>query len=86
MPFRAAHAVVGKLVRQALDGGEDLARLVAEHPDLGPEAAALLAPGVAVTRRTTPGGAGPGPVAVQMDRFQSRLADDRQRLVVADAR
>ncbi|CAN5758463.1 hypothetical protein BH20ACT1_BH20ACT1_13860 [soil metagenome] len=86
MPFRAAHAVVGKLVRQALDGGEDLTRLVAEHPDLGPEAAALLAPGVAVTRRTTPGGAGPGPVAVQIERFQSRLADDRQRLGVADAR
>ena len=35
----------------------------AAHPDLGDEAAALLEPGVAVTRRTTPGGAGPGAVA-----------------------
>jgi hypothetical protein len=35
---------------------------------------------VAVTRRTTPGGAGPHPVAVQMQRFEARLATDRGRL------
>ncbi len=79
-PFREAHAVVADLVRRSLEAGEDLADLVAAHPDLGPAAAALLAPGVAVTRRTTPGGAGPAPVAVQMERFRARLADDRQRL------
>ncbi len=71
---------VGDLVRRSLEAGGDLAALVAAHPDLGTEAAALLAPGVAVTRRRTPGGAGPGPVAVQVERFEVRLADDRQRL------
>ncbi|HVL03627.1 MAG TPA: argininosuccinate lyase [Acidimicrobiales bacterium] len=80
MPFRDAHAVVGDLVRRSIDGGEALDELVAAHPDLGPQAAALLAAGVAVTRRTTPGGAGPGPVADQVVRFRARLVDDRQRV------
>ena len=80
MPFREAHAVVGELVRRSLDEATDLSLLVGRHPDLGPAAAALLAPGVAVTRRTTPGGAGPGPVAVQVVRFGARLDDDRRRL------
>ena len=56
-----------------------LAELVAAHPDLGAEAVALLGPGVAVTRRTTPGGAGPAAVAVQLERFRARLAADAAR-------
>ena len=52
----------------------------AEHPELGPDAAALVAPGVSVRRRTTYGGAGPGPVAAQLDRFRSRVAADAARL------
>ena len=36
-------------------------------------------PGVAVTRRTTPGGAGPAAVAVQLERFRARLAEDEAR-------
>ena len=42
-------------------------------PPSAAEAVELLAPGVAVTRRTTPGGAGPAPVAVQLDRFAGHL-------------
>jgi argininosuccinate lyase len=80
MPFRDAHAVVGALVRQSIDDGVDLVDLVKDHDALGAEAAALLAPGVAVTRRTTPGGAGPAAVAVQIERFAARLLSDRQRL------
>jgi argininosuccinate lyase len=80
MPFRDAHAVVGDLVRRALDGEGSLADLVASHPQLGTEGARLLEPGVSVTRRTTPGGAGPIPVAVQLDRFRARLAADEARL------
>ncbi|MGC1511953.1 MAG: argininosuccinate lyase [Acidimicrobiales bacterium] len=81
MPFREAHAVVGDLVRRSLDhDGPSLATLVGAHPSLGPSAAALLEPGVAVTRRTTPGGAGPVPVADQRRRFAERLAADRARL------
>ena len=79
-PFREAHAVVGALVRTALAGEGSLVDLVAADERLGPEAAALLAPGVAVRRRTTPGGAGPEPVAVQRDRFAEQLAAQQSRL------
>jgi argininosuccinate lyase len=73
MPFRQAHRVVGALVRDALERHVPLAELVEAHPSLGAEALELLVPGVAVTRRTTPGGAGPGPVAEQMERFAHHL-------------
>ncbi len=71
MPFREAHAIVGSLVRDSLERRVPLSELVAAHPALGDDALALLEPGVAVTRRTTPGGAGPEPVAVQLDRFRA---------------
>jgi argininosuccinate lyase len=80
IPFRDAHAVVGALVRQSLEGDGSLADLVAAHPDLGPADAELLRPGVSVRRRTTPGGAGPDAVAVQVGRFRDLLASDRSRL------
>ena len=83
MPFRDAHAVVGGLVRESLDGGAALSDLVAAHPDLGPDALALLAPGAATANRTTPGGAGPAPVARQLDRFRARLDADTARLAAA---
>ncbi len=79
LPFRQAHAVVGGLVHDSIDHGVPLVTLVAAHPDLGAEAAALLAPGVAVTRRTTPGGAGPDAVREQLGRFVARQAADRHR-------
>jgi argininosuccinate lyase len=73
MPFREAHHTVGGLVRDSLERHVPLAELVEAHPALGSEAAALLEPGVAVTRRTTPGGGGPGPVADQLKRFAHHL-------------
>ncbi len=76
-PFREAHAIVGALVRRTLAGEAPLRDLVAGHPELGAAAAALVAPGVAVTRRTTPGGAGPVPVAQQLERFRARVAQQR---------
>ncbi|WP_208027855.1 argininosuccinate lyase [Rhabdothermincola sediminis] len=79
-PFREAHATVGALVRRSLTEGRSLAELVGQHPDLGLDAAALLAEGVAVRRRTSPGGAGPEPVAAQLERFRERVAADRERL------
>ena len=80
-PFRQAHAIVGAVVRASLEeGAAPLSDLVAAHPDLGVEAAALVAPGVSVRRRTTPGGAGPGPVAVQLANFKLRLAADQARV------
>ncbi|MBA3281868.1 MAG: argininosuccinate lyase, partial [Acidimicrobiia bacterium] len=80
MAFREAHAVVGEIVRTAIGGGGAMSDLVAAHPQLGPEAVALLAPGVSVTRRTSRGGAGPAAVAAQLERFDARIAADRDRL------
>jgi argininosuccinate lyase len=80
VPFRDAHALVGALVRDSLERHVPLAELVEAHPDLGAEGVALLEPGRPVQRRTTPGGAGPDPVAVQVQRFARRLDADADRL------
>ena len=82
MAFRDAHALVGSLVRSAIAGDGSLEDLVTADDRLGREAAALLAPGMSVRRRTTPGGAGPGPVAVQRARFAEQLDSQRSRLGV----
>ncbi len=79
MPFREAHAAVGDLVRRSLDGEAPLADLVRADPRLGEDAVELLASGVPVTRRTTPGGAGPDPVAAQIERFRAQLNSDSSR-------
>ncbi len=77
-PFREAHGIVGELVRVHLAGGGPLRDLVAADPRLGANAAELLAPGVAVARRTSPGGGGPVPVAAQMTRFRAALRRQRE--------
>jgi argininosuccinate lyase len=79
-PFREAHAIVGALVRRSLAGEGSLHDLVAAEPALGAAAAALVGPGVAVSRRTTKGGAGPSAVAEQLDRFRLRVAELRAAL------
>ena len=79
LPFREAHAVVGELVRRSLDEGTALADLVAAEPRLGDRGVELLAPGEAVARRRTPGGAGPVPVAVQRDRLAEAISGRRSR-------
>ena len=79
MPFRDAHAAVGELVRRSLEGEGALADLVRADPQLGEAAADLLAPGIPVTRRTTPGGAGPDAVAAQIERLRTRLSADAAR-------
>jgi len=75
VPFRDAHAAVGSLVRQAVERGISLEELVMTDPRLGPEALALLEPGEAVRRRTTPGGAGPEPVRHQLAAARTRLEE-----------
>ncbi|MCZ7526053.1 MAG: argininosuccinate lyase [Acidimicrobiia bacterium] len=82
VPFREAHAIVGALVRRSREEGVPLVELVTAEPRLGPDAAALLEPGVAVGRRRTPGGAGPEAVAAQLDAARARLADQRAWLDV----
>jgi argininosuccinate lyase len=80
MPFRDAHAVVGELVRAHLTSGTALSELVAADDRLGPEAAGVLAPGVGVRRRTSPGGGGPTPVAEQFVRYRESLRRQRESL------
>ena len=78
-PFRDAHAIVGALVRRSLQEGIALRDLVDASPELGPDATFLLDAGVAISRRTTPGGGGPQPVAGQITDFRARLEADRAR-------
>ncbi|MDQ3294023.1 MAG: argininosuccinate lyase, partial [Actinomycetota bacterium] len=80
MPFREAHTIVGAVVRDSLERHVPLTELVAAHPALGDDALELLEPGVSVTRRTTPGGAGPVPVAAQIEAFAARLQADKARV------
>jgi argininosuccinate lyase len=77
VPFRDAHNTVGALVRQADERGIALEELVMTEPHLGPDALALLEPGEAVRRRTTPGGAGPEPVRHQLAEARTRLAEQQ---------
>jgi argininosuccinate lyase len=83
VPFRDAHAIVGALVRRSLDDGVALADLVVAEPQLGDEGAALLAPGVSVRQRSTPGSAGPAAVAEQRRRLGEVLAAERARWAAA---
>jgi argininosuccinate lyase len=80
MPFREAHAIVGALVRASVESGTPLAELVEDHGDLGIDALQLLEEGVAVTRRTTPGGAGPEPFGPQLVQFTAKLEHDWARV------
>lgn len=82
VPFRQAHAIVGALVKESVERHVDLVELVQAHPDLGESAAQLLEAGSSVARRNSPGGAGPGPVAVQLERFTRRIEVDRVRVQV----
>ena len=85
VPFRDAHGLVGNLVRESVERGVPLAELVEAHPDFGEAALEVLDPGVALRRRTTPGGTGPDAVGVQLDRFRHRLTGDAARLAEREA-
>ena len=80
MPFREAHAVVGQVVQRVVAGEGSLADLVAAHPSFGPRAAEVIGIGRGVRRRTTPGGAGPEPVAVQYDAYCAQMKSLRTLL------
>jgi argininosuccinate lyase len=82
VPFRDAHAIVGQHVRAALAGRGSLADLVAADERLGPDAAALVRPGVGVEMRSSPGAAGPNALAAQIDLYRAML--DRERSEFTD--
>jgi argininosuccinate lyase len=76
-PFRDAHAVVGRLVRESAGDGERLAALVAA--ELGEDAASLLDGRQGLLRRTSHGASGPSAVRAQRVRYAERLASLRRR-------
>jgi argininosuccinate lyase len=80
VPFRAAHRRVGALVAASQSAGVALRTLVAADPELGPAAAALLEPGVAVSRRTSPGAAGPSAQAAQRAALVAAVGAARARM------
>ncbi len=88
VPFRQAHSVVGGLVRDSLARGIDLAELVGGHPAFPDSVAFLFAPGAAVSRRRSPGGAGLVPVGEQLGLLETELdrAGSRIRTVRATLR
>lgn len=74
MPFREAHAVVGKVVRDALESHTPMVDIVKNHPQLGADAARLFLPGVAVANRRSPGAGGPVASTVQQQRLLAEIA------------
>jgi argininosuccinate lyase len=73
VPFRDAHGIVGAVVHEALKSGTPMVDLVRNHESFGADAVSLFDPGVAVSRRRTPGGAGPVAAPLQQERLQNAL-------------
>lgn len=79
MPFREAHAVVGRLVQKCLAAGkalEDLTldELQAASPLFGPDALAVLQVEHSVARRTSRGGTAPAQVEEALRRAEAILS------------
>jgi argininosuccinate lyase len=70
IPFRQAHAHVGELVQKSLQSGTSLHDLALESDLFGKFAAELIAPGIGVAMRTSPGGAGPVPGEIQRQQLE----------------
>jgi argininosuccinate lyase len=79
-PFRDAHAIVGKVVRDAIATKTPMVDIVRAHESFGPDAASLFDAGVAVSRRSTPGGAGPHAMEEQRHRLNAATLAARARL------
>ena len=82
MPFREAHAVVGGLVRTALESGKALSELdrdqLAEHSELlDDEYYAVLAEGEWLDSKVSAGGTSAASLAEQLDAARSALAGVR---------
>jgi argininosuccinate lyase len=78
-PFRDAHAIVGQLVRRHLAGEGGLGELAAA--EIGPDAAALVGPGVGVRQRTSPGAAGPQAIDAQLARYRQMLTAEHDQFI-----
>src|ERR1700688_1010916 len=79
VPFRKAHEQVGRLVGEAVGSDRTLRDVVAANPDFN-RFADLFEPGVALTRRRSPGSSGRASAAAQHDRLFSTRARAGERL------
>jgi len=77
VPFRQAHAIVGRLVAEHLASEVPLVELV--DAELGSEVAMLLQPGRSILGRRSAGAAGPAALSAQLDAFTTLLERDRVR-------
>jgi argininosuccinate lyase len=74
MPFREAHGVVGKIVRDSISTGQPMVEIVRAHDQLGEDAARLFEPGEAVNRRRSPGAGGPLAAPKQKEQLDATIA------------
>jgi argininosuccinate lyase len=74
VPFRQTHAIVGELVRRSIDDGIPLRDAVVASEHFGSEAAEVLDPAAALTRRSSPGGPSPAQVRSQLEHARTTLA------------
>ena len=79
--FRQAHERVGRLVGVAAQSGRPLAEVVRNEPD-GARFADLFEPGAALTRRRSPGAAGPASAPDQSRRLREATNAARAALAV----
>lgn len=79
-PFREAHAVVGTLVRKAIEDGVSLRAVVLDDPSLGEEAASLFESGVSLSRRRSPGASGPLAATPQKVKLDSAIKRARRQV------
>ena len=82
LPFRSAHEVVGKLVRQCVDQGRALQELSAEELRaasslLDDGARQVLDPEAAVRAKTIPGGTAPTQVAERIKALRATFEQER---------
>lgn len=82
-PFRTAHAMVGSLVQQALNGSQSLSELVRNDPKFGEKAANLIGQGLGIGHRSSPGSSGPSAASEQRKRFANQIASLRGRLITS---
>ena len=84
-PFRDAHAVVGRARAPCLAGEGGARPSLAAAARLGRRCGgARRRPACRRAQRTTPGGAGPGPVAAQLDAFRATARRRAREFGVAD--
>ena len=80
IPFRDAHAVVGRAVRQALDAGAGLEELSLEalralEPRIGEDVYDVLSIEGSVQARNHPGGTAPAQVKAAIDRARTKIGE-----------